>query len=84
MNLKSFGKGSEKVIEKNFHYPYLHVNENDPNEELVEVDKLIITYFVESFSEEIISHGEQMLRQYLKILIPLRLSTLRGNAKIFI
>lgn len=45
---------------------YLLVNEDDPNEELIEVDKLIITYFVESFSEEIISHGEQIVEAILK------------------
>lgn len=45
---------------------YLLVNENDLDEELVEVDNLIITYYVESFSEEIISHGEQIVEAILK------------------
>jgi len=45
---------------------YLLINENCSNEELVEVDELIITYFVESFSEEIISHGEEIVEAILK------------------
>lgn len=45
---------------------YLLINENSSDEELVEVDKLIINYYVESFSEEIISHGEQIVEAILK------------------
>lgn len=45
---------------------YLLINENAPDEELVEVDELIVSYFVESFSEEVISHGEQIVGAILK------------------
>lgn len=45
---------------------YILINKGYPDEELIQVDKLKITYFVESFSEEIISHGEQIVETILK------------------
>lgn len=45
---------------------YLLVNEGEPDEELIEVDRVKITYFVESFSEEVICYGEQIVDAILK------------------
>ncbi|NLD49038.1 MAG: hypothetical protein GX660_17915, partial [Clostridiaceae bacterium] len=45
---------------------YIEVNDGEGNGELVKIDLLIVTYFVESFSAEIISHGEQVVDAILK------------------
>lgn len=45
---------------------YILVNDGEEDEHLVEVDTFKVTYFVESYSEEIISHGEQVVDVILK------------------
>jgi hypothetical protein len=45
---------------------YILLNEGEQDEELVEIDELEITYFVESYSEEVISHGEDIVDAILK------------------
>lgn len=45
---------------------YILVNEGGQDEVLVAVDGLKVTHFVESFSDEVISHGEQIVDAILK------------------
>lgn len=45
---------------------YILLNEGEQDQELVAIDELEITYFVESYSEEVISHGEDIVDAILK------------------
>lgn len=45
---------------------YILFNEGEQDEELVEIDELEITYFVESYSKEVISHGADIVDAILK------------------
>lgn len=45
---------------------YILLNEGEQDEERVEIDELEITYFVESYSNEVISHGEDIVDAILK------------------
>ena len=45
---------------------YLYINEGTSNQELVEIMGIEATYYVESYSEEIISHGEEVVEIILK------------------
>ncbi|MGP4073235.1 restriction endonuclease [Piscibacillus sp. B03] len=45
---------------------YVLINEGEQGETLVAVDGLKVTYYVESYSNEVISHGEQIVEAILK------------------
>lgn len=45
---------------------YIMINEGEHDEELVAIDELEITYFVEAYSREVISHGADIVDAILK------------------
>lgn len=62
-NKQDGGPYTQKIPLEN---KYAFVNEGDPDQELMEVIGIVATYYVESFSDEVISHGEDIVEAILK------------------
>ncbi|MFH6953350.1 restriction endonuclease [Pseudoalteromonas sp. XMcav1-K] len=57
------GPYTQKIALEN---KYLYVNEGTSEQELVEIMGIVATYYVESYSEEVISHGDEVVELILK------------------